>query len=325
MKRLFVLALVPGMILGSGLRADELIFQSFFGGDSTSAECCRQPIPLQVPCETPVCVAPTLRTVQRCVPRTTYQTVTKTIMVPCTSLETRESQSVEYRDEVRQRVSTVYDQVPETRQVTTQKTVMVPETRQRVETFTVQVPTVRSVPQCVTVQNVVTETRIGTRRITRCVPGTELRTVTTGGEIVRRGVDSDLGGVKVQSNVVGGCTQQVSVPVMRTQVVEQTVAYDVQVTRPVTTTRMIEQTDYRTETRTRCVPEVVQVARVQAQTHDVTEMKSVPRQVTESYTERVPHVVTKTVQVPVTKMVAQTVTEQIPVTTYHVIEETVCE
>ena len=325
MKRFFVLALVPGMIFGSGLRAEELTFPTYFGSDSTAVECCRQSVPLQVQCEIPVCVIPTLRTVRRCVPRTTYQTVTKTIMVPCTTLETRQSQSVEYRDEPRQRFSTVYDQVPETRQITTERTVMVPETRQRTETFTVQVPTVRSVPQCVTVQNIETETRIGTRRITRCVPGTELRTISTGGEIVRRGVESDQGGIRVQSSVVGGCTKQVAVPVMRKQVVEQTVAYEVQVSRPVTTTRMIEQTECRLETRTRCVPEIIQVPRIQTETHDVTEMKSVPRQVTENYTERVPHVVTKTFQVPVTKMVAQTVTEQIPVTTYQMIEETVCE
>lgn len=324
MKRLIALALVPCLALGSTAYSDEFGFPGLIVLDSTPSEQCCQPAPVQVQCETPV-VAPRLRTVRRTVPRTTYQTVTKTIMVPTTVLETRQTQSVEYREEVRERVSTVYDQVPETKQVTTETTVLVPETRYRNETFTVQVPTVRSVPQTVTVQNLQTETRTGTRRITRCVQGTELRTVTTGGEVVRRGVESDHGGVKVQSSIVGGCTKQVAVPVTKRQIVEQTYEYDVQVSRPVTSTRMIQQTEYRTETRTRSVPETVQVRKVQARTHDVTEMKSVPRQVSESYTERVPHTVTREIQVPVTKMVAKIVTEQIPVTSYDVIEEVICE
>lgn len=324
MKRLIALALIPCLSLGTTAYSDEFGFPSLMVLDSASSEQCCQPAPVQVQCETPV-VVPRLRTVRRTVPRTTYQTVTKTIMVPTTVLETRQTQSVEYRDEVRERVSTVYDEVPQTKQVTTETTVLVPETRYRNETYTVQVPIVRSVPQTVTVQNLQTETRTGTRRITRCVQGTELRTVTTGGEVVRRGVESDHGGVKVQSSIVGGCTKQVAVPVTKRQIVEQTYEYDVQVSRPVTSTRMIQQTEYRTETRTRSVPETVQVRKVQARTHDVTEMKSVPRQISESYTERVPHVVTKEIQVPVTKMVAKTVTEQVPVTSYDVIEEVICE
>lgn len=322
MKRLFALALIPGMMLGSGLQAEEIRFPSFIDFGSVPAENCPQPVPVQ--CEVPV-VAPRLRTVRRTVPRTTYQTVTKTIMVPTTSVETRQTQSVEYRDEVRERAVTVYDQVPERKQITTESTVLVPQVRNRVENFTVQVPVVRSVQQNVTVNTLQTETRIGTRRIERCVPATEVRSVVVGGELVRRGVESDKGGVKVQSSVVGGCVKQVAVPVMRKQIVEQTVQYEVQVTRPVATTRTVQQTELRNEIRTRTVPETVMVPTVQARTHEVTEMKSVPRQITEHYTERVPHVVTREIQVPVTKMVAQIVTEQIPVTTYDVIEEVVCD
>ena len=149
--------------------------------------------------------------------------------------------------------------------------------------------------------------------------------MTVGGELVRKGVTSDKGGVKVSTALVGGCTKQVEVPVMRRQLVEQTIEYDVQVARPVTTTRMVQQTEYREEVRTRTVPEAVQVQQVQTRTHNVTEMKSVPRQQTESFTERVPHVVTREVQVPVRTMVARTITEQVPVTTYDVIEEVVCD
>lgn len=325
MKRLIALALIPSLTLGTTAYSDEFGFPSLIVLDSAPSEQCCQPAPVPVQCEVPIVVAPRLRTVRRTVPRTTYQTVTKTIMVPTTVLETRQTQSVEYRDEIRERSVTVYDQVPETRQITTEQTVLVPETRQRIEQFSVQVPVVRTVPQSVTVQTLQTETRTGTRRITRCVQGTELQTVSTGGEVVRRGVTSDKGGVKVQSTIIGGCTKQVAVPVTKRQIVEQTYEYDVQVARPSTTTRMVQQTDYRTEVRSRSVPEVVQVPKVQSRTHEVTEMKSVPRQKIETFTERVPHVVTRDVQVPVTKMVPRTVTEQIPVTTYDVIEEQICE
>lgn len=327
MKRLIALALIPcfGLALATTGQSDELKFVPLFTPDCAPVEYCPQPVPVHVQCEMPVVVAPRLRTVRRTVPRTTYQTVTKTIMVPTTVLETRQTQSVEYRDEVRERSVTVYEQVPETKQVTTQATVMVPETRQRLETYTVQVPVVRTVPQSVTVQSLQTERRVGTRRITRCVPGTEIRTVTVGGEVLRKGVTSDEGGVKVQTRIEGGCTKQVEVPVMKRQIVEQTYEYDVQVARPTVSTRMVQQTEYCTETRTRTVPEIVQVPQVQTRTHDITEMRSVPRQKTETYTERVPHVVTRDIQVPVTRMVPRTITEQIPVTTYDVIEEVICE
>lgn len=325
MKRLIVLALIPSLVLALTVQADEIGFPSLFVLDSAPAEYCPQPVPVQVQCEAPVVVAPRIRTVRRTVPRTTYQTVTKTIMVPTTVLETRQTQAVEYRDESRERSLTVYEQVPETKQVTTQETVLVPETRHRTETYTVRIPTVRNVPQNVTVQSFETEKRIGTRRITRVVPGTEIRTVTIGGEVIRKGVTSEDGGVKVQSTVVGGCTKQMAVPVMKRQIVEQTYEYDVQVARPTVSTRMVQQTEYHTETRTRSVPEVVQVQKVQTHTHDVTEMKSVPRQKVETYTERVPHVVTKEIQVPVTRMVPRTVTEQVPYTTYDVIEEVIYE
>ena len=329
MKRLIALALIPSLALGTTAYSDEFGFPRLIVLDSGSVEYCPQPVycppPVPVQCEVPVVVAPRLRTVRRTVPRTTYQTVMKTIMVPTTVLETRQTQSVEYRDEVRERAVTVYDQVPETRVITTEHTVLVPETRQRIEQFEVQVPFVRNVPESITVQTLQTETRTGTRLITRCVQGTELRTVSTGGQVVRRGMASDKGGVKVQSTIVGACTKQVAVPVTKRLLIEQTIEYDVHVARPITTTRMVQQTESRTEIRSRTVPEIVQVPRVQTRTHEVTELKTVPRQTTESFIERVPHVVTRDIQVPVTKMVPRTVTEQVPFTTYDVIEEQICD
>ena len=325
MKRLFALVLMPGMICGLETQAQEITYPSLFVFDSAVADNCPQPAQVQMQCVTPVVAAPRLRTVRRAVPRTTYQTVTKTIMVPATSMETRQTQSVEQRDEVRERAVTVYDQVAQTRQITTESTVLVPQIRNRVENYAVQVPVVRSVQQNVVAHSLQTETRTGTRRIERLIPATEVQTVVTGGQVVRRSVESDHGGVKVQSSVVGGCAKQVAVPVMRKQIVEQTIEYDVQVARPVATTRTIQQTELQQEIRTRTVPETVMVPTVQSRTHEVTEMKTVPRQATERYTVRVPHVVTREIQVPVMTMVARTVTEQVPVTTYDVIEETVCE
>lgn len=320
MKQLFVLALIPGLVVGPQVRAGNDELGQILMLDSTVQmvdENC--PINPVVECETP------LQTTRRVIPRTTYKTVTKTIMVPQTVMETREVQSVEYRDEVRERSYTVYDQVPETRQVTTQHTVMVPETRQRTETYSVQVPFERGVPQNYTVEKIHTETRTGTRQICKCVPKTEMRTTITGGEVIKRSVDSPNGGVKVQTVVIGGCKTQEPVTVMRKQTIQQTYTYNVSVPRTETHTRMLKQTDYRSETRTREVPEVVQVPKLETRTHNMTEMKSVPRQKTDRYTERIPHVVTKQIQTPVTRTVAQQITEQVPVMTYDVIEEPVSD
>ena len=311
MKRLSILALIPSLVFGPSVQADNDEFPQTIVQDSYIIEHSPTTIPMQV------------QTVRRFVPRTTYQAVTKTIMVPTTVLETRQSQSIEYRDEVRERTVTVYEQVPEVRQVVTEHTVLAPETRHRTETFTVQVPYERSVPETYTVNKVHTETRTSTRQISRCVPSTELRTVITGGEIVKRSVKSELGGVRAHLDVVGGNQRQESVTVMRHQIVEQTIAQDVQVTRPETHTRMVTHTDYRNEIRTRPVSETVHVPKVETRTHQVTEMRSVPRQKTETFTVQVPHVVTRQVQVPVTRMVSQQITQHVPVTTYDVIEQPV--
>lgn len=277
-------------------------------------------VPGSIQCELPVVVCPQPQTMRRLVPRTTYQTVTKTIMVPTTVMETRETQVVEYREEVRERTVTVYDQVPVTRTVTTEHTVLVPTTRHRTETYRVRVPVETLVPESYTVHRVCTETRTGQRIIERCVPGTELRTVCASGKIVKQGVESANGGVRVQARVEdSGLTQQ-SIPVMRRQLVRQTYEYDVQVVRPETHTRMVKQISYRDELKTRTVPETISVPKTELRTHEVTEMRSVPRQQTEHYVERVPHTVTRLVQVPVTKLVAREVCEQVPVTTYELID-----
>lgn len=323
MKRFFILALIPGLVFGSSIRADNGEFPQYIVSESFSTENCPTAIPVQVQCETPVIPCPVPTTVRRLVPCTTYQTVIKTSMVPTTVMETRQVQSVEYRDEVRERNVTVYDQVPETRQITTEQTILVPETRHRTETFRVQVPHERLVQQTYSVDNVQTETRTRKQIVCRNVPSSEVRTTVAGGEVVKRSVKSDLGGVRAHLDVVGGCQTQEMVTVMRPQLVEQTIAYDVQVSRPELRSRTVKQTEYRTEIRTRSVPETVQVPKVQARIHEVTEMRSVPRQTTETFTVRVPHVVTKQIQVPVTKMVSQQFTEQVPVTTYQVIEEQV--
>ncbi|MBC7819820.1 MAG: hypothetical protein IAG10_23295 [Planctomycetaceae bacterium] len=322
MKRYFFLALITGLICGSSLIADDAVFREIVIQNRFATDYCPT-VPAQMQCETPVLSYPAPQTVRRVVPRTTYQNVAKTIMVPTTVMETRQTQSVEYREETRERAVTVYEQVPETRLVTTEQTVLVPATRHRTETYAVQVPVERLVQENYTVDKVCTETRTRKQTVSRCVPSAAVRTVISGAEVTKRGIKSDLGGVRVHSSVVGGIRSQEAVTVMRPQLVEQTIAYDVQVTRPETHTRMVKQLDYRTETRTRSVPETVQVAKVQTQTHKVTEVRSVPRQKTETYVVQVPHVVANQVQVPVTKMVAQQITEQVPVTTYDVIEEPV--
>ncbi len=242
-------------------------------------------------------------------------------MVPTTVMETRQVESIEYRNEVRERSATVYEQVPETRQVTTEHNVLVPAIRQRTETYSVQVPYERLVRQTYAVDNIQTETRTRKQLVSRDVPSTELRTTIADAEVVKRSRKSDLGGVRAHFELQGSCKTEELVTVTRPQLVEQTIAYDVQVNRPKMCSRMVKQTAYRTELHTRTVPETVQVQKVELRTHQVQEMRSVPRQRIESVNVQVPYVVTRQVQAPVTKMVPQQVIEQVPVTTYEIIEE----
>lgn len=318
MKRFFILAVIPGLVFGPSVQADNEYPQGIVILNSFATDNCPT---LPVQCETPVIPCPVPQTVRRVVPRTTYQTVTKTSMVPATVMETRQVESVEYRNEVREQSVTVYENVPESRQVTTEHTVMVPATRQRIETYSVQVPYERLVRQTYAVDNIQTETRTRKQLVSRDVPSTELRTTIADAEVVKRSRQSDLGGVRAHLELQGSSKTEELVTVTRPQLFEQTIAYDVQVNRPEIRTRMVKQTAYRTELRTRTVPESVQVPKVELRTHQVHEVRSVPRQRTESINVQVPYVVTKQVQVPVTKLVPQQVIEQVPVTTYEIIEE----
>ena len=126
-------------------------------------------------------------------------------MVPTWVTETRTVMTTECRPETRERTVTVYKQVPETKTVERTHTVMVPETRTKQVSYTVRVPETREVTEeytvCVPKYEDVTreyqvrvpvqreepreytvmvphqETREGTRRVVKCVPVTETRTV----------------------------------------------------------------------------------------------------------------------------------------------------
>ena len=314
MKRFFALAVIPGLVFGSAVQADNEYSQTIVILDSFPTDNCPT-VPVQ--CVTPIVP----QTVRRIVPRTTYQTVTKTSMVPTTVMETRQVQSVEYREETHERTVTVYDQVPVKQQVATEHKVLVPQTRHRLETYSVQVPYERLVEQTYAVDNIQTETRTRKQIVRRDVPVTELRTTITDAEEVKLSKKSDLGGVRAHREIIGSSKTEELVTTTRPQLFEQTIAYDVQVNRPEIRTRTVKQTAYRHETRTRSVPETVHVPKVEVRTHEVQSTRAVPRQQTESYTVQVPYTVTKQVQVPVTKMVQQQVVEQFPVTTYEVVEE----
>ncbi len=318
MKPYFTLALIPGLVFGPAVQADNESPQNLVILNSFATNNCPT-IPVQ--CETPVIACPAPQIVRRIVPRTTYQTVIKTSMVPTTVMETRQVESVEYRNEVRERSVTVYEQVPETKQVTTEHTVLVPTTRQRTETVSVQVPYERLVRETYAVDNIQTETRTRKQLVSRDVPSTELRTTIADAEVVKRSRKSELGGVRAHLEIHGSSKTEELVTETRPQLFEQTIAYDVQVNRPKMCTRMVKQTAYRTELQTRTVPETVHVPKVELRTHQVNGTRSVPRQRTESVNVQVPYTVTRQVQVPVTKMVPQQFIEQVPVTTYDVVEE----
>ena len=100
-----------------------------------------------------------------------------TVLVPQTVIEYCPKTVTRYRQETRQRMITVYRDVPTTKTVEEEYTVMVPEVRRRTVEDTINRPVYRDVELRITDMAPQIEARQATRTVCRLVPVQEERTV----------------------------------------------------------------------------------------------------------------------------------------------------
>lgn len=224
-----------------------------------------------------------------------------TVLVPQIVVHRKRIQVQEVQMQVRDKFVTVYDQVPEVVNVTTQETVMTQELRMQPVTQTYMQAVPRDVIQNIFVPVQAVENRVTTRHVVRnlCVR-------------VRKQIVSQQM-VLVPTN--GGMMQQVCQPVTqdievmeyRPYLVTEQCVCAVPVTRMQAQQQRRQVIDYRPVQQTVNVPVTVTVPRVQPRTQQFTQMRTVPRTITQSETVPVSVTVDKEIEVPVTQFVPRTV------------------
>lgn len=258
----------------------------------------------------PIC--DTCTTAPACAPKPRFRTevIEETISVPETVLEKRTVQEQQIRYEQRPKTVTVYEQVPEVVNVNEMVTVMTQETRMQPVTKTGYQAVARNVVTPVTVAVPAVENRIGIRKVAQNVPVTVNRLVTS--QCVCTKSSPGLAPVQTVSQPTYQVVQQV---VNQQRVFNQRYTYQVPVTRHQTQYQTRQVIDYQPVQQTVNVPVAVQVPRQQLRTRQVTQMRTVPRQVTTYETVAVPCVVSREIEVPVTRYVQKTIqkTVQVPV------------
>ena len=256
-----------------------------------------------------------------CAPAPATCMVEKTVLVPQMFSETRKVMVTECRPETRTRQVTVCKMVEEKKEVSYEYCVWRQETRTRQESFQVSVPEWKEVTTEFTVMVPHAEKRQGVRKVMKCVPTTEKRTV------CEQGGHWEDRQVQVQTFVQGcdacgrptccpqttSCTQKVWVPEVHQKEIEVTVnkmvcedqpyEYEVTVCKPENRTRTDKVCTHKCETRTREVQFTVCVPEKKTGTRTVTCCKPVPEVRDEQFTVMVPHQVEKEIQVCVCRMV----------------------
>lgn len=247
--------------------------------------------------------------------------VEKTVLVPQMTTETRKVMVTECRPETRTRKVTVCRMVEEKKEVSYEYCVWKSETRTRQETYQVSVPEWKEVTTEYTVMVPHTEKRQGVRKVMKCVPTTEKRTV------CEHGGHWEDRPVQVQTFVQGcdacgrptccpqtvTCNQKVWVPEVHQKEIEVTVnkmvcedhpyEYEVTVCKPEKRTCTNKVCVPKCETRTRDVQYTVCVPEKKTGTRTVVCCKPVAEERDETCTVMVPHQVEKEVQVCVCRMV----------------------
>ena len=272
--------------------------------------------------------------------------VEKVIQVPTWCTETRTIQCVECRPELRTNTITVMKRVPVVQTVDRQFTVMVPQVRTKTVFCTVAKPVWEEKQVQYTVMVPQVETKQGVRRVCRCVPVTEKRTVCKdNGHWEDREVTSCVrqvcyrkccvarlarrcgtccspcGGSCCDSCCDSCCTctetckvwvpnivqEEIDVTVMKPEVVEEPCEYTVTRCVPEVRTKTIRVCRMEYEQQQKEVQYVVCVPEVRTKKVCCTSYVCQPEQKTVTCTVMVPHVVQKQVQVPVCRMVCKTV------------------
>lgn len=295
-------------------------------------------------CPTASCLPNACQTcpTQSC-PTTSCQTqlIERTVMTPTTVFEKRIVPVTKYRPEIREQVSTIYEQVPQTREIQEEYTVLVPEQRTRTVTDIVQRQVRRNIEQPYTVMVPQQEMREASRTVCRmvAVPETQMVTELSGhwetralgqpymsayGSPESFGSSCNGGGCAPScSPCPQQCTTRVWVPeqierpvtvtTMKPVQEEQTYQYPVTVFKPETRTRTVEICEWQPQQVTREENFTVEVPQKRVQTRQITEYRSVPRQQRSQCTVMVAYQENVEVQVPVCHWIPQKITSPIQV------------
>lgn len=247
--------------------------------------------------------------------------VERTVLVPQMTTEVRRISVMECRPEVRTKRISVCRMVEERRDVPYEYCEWRSEVRTRQESFQVSVPEWKDVTTEFTVMVPHTERRQGVRRVARCVPTVERRTVCEqGGRWEDRPVQMqtfvqtcDPCGRPICCPQTVTCNQRVWVPQMTQREIDVTVQrivcedqpfeYDVTVCKPEQRTCTRRVCVPRCETRTRDVQCTVMVPERKTGTRSVVCCRPVMEEKDVQCTVMVPHRVERDVQVCVCRMV----------------------
>ncbi len=222
---------------------------------------------------------------------------------------------VRYRAEVRQRMVTVYRDVPSTRTVQEEYTVLVPETRVRTVAETINHPVYGDIQLRTTTMTPEVEARQGSQTVTQMVPVQEERVVQTGWTptpappVVAGDPDSDASpppadaAPPVAAPPVGEacntCCNPCKVCVTSWRPVSRQIAVKYPLTRFKPESRLdnVSFYEYQPETKLHKEPYVVQVPEKRTRARQFTVMRPVAEQRPERYTVMVPY--EERIQVPV--------------------------
>ena len=237
------------------------------------------------------------------------QVVMKTVMVPHVSYKTISVPVTSVRPERREKVVTLFREVPDTRVERRMVTVMVPEKRMRTEHYTVARPVWREVPQKYTKMVPHEVKREGVRVVAKPVMLTEHRTVCR-----------DEGYFACQKHVDAcGCPHsckvwmpnvvehQVPVTVCKVEFVEQPYSFVETVCRPEVHEKMVRECDYEFEEKTRQVPFTAFVPTQVEKEFKETFCRYEPVEKVMHFTAMVPVMEEREVRVPVCTMVPKQV------------------
>lgn len=241
-----------------------------------------------------------------------------TVLVPQTVTEYRTQTVTRYRPEVRERMVTVYRQVPATETIEEEFVVMVPETRTRTVTDTINTPVYGDIQLRVTKMASQVEPRQRTQTVTRMISVHEMRCepgcpqpAAPGWPTIapnEQAIDApppppspDAAPPQttyVSGGACGGCAPRtVCITTWKPVSQDVTVQYAVTHLEPSSRLRPVSFYEYKTETQDREEQYVVDVPQIRTRTREIAVTRTIADQQPERYTEMVPY--QEKIQVPI--------------------------